>query len=219
MAVRDLPGLGLRGFWALGSSAWKDGMDTNLLLLSAVVGQRVASRTTTPPSSSPPSLIYIVPDSDPTNPNELAVWDGEVGFEDWVYFEPQIGWEFYVEDEDLDYQFDGTDWVSAVSGSGMTQTEITVSHTVTNGDLAGDVVRRMNSASALTVTVDSGLTGSEPVTFIRKGAGTVSFVAGSGVTINSADGNLSLRARYSSATLIPDSGTADTFFLIGDLDT
>lgn len=220
MAVRTLPGLGLEAFWALGSSAWKPGMDTNMLLLSAVVGQRAASITTTPPGSPTTALIYIVPSSDPTNPNALAIWDGEAGAKMWNYFTPQTGWNFYIEDQDVDYQFDGTSWLTVSSGSsGMTQTEITTAHTVTNGDLAGNVVRRMNSASAQVITVNSGLTGTEPATFIQEGVGAVRFTAGAGVTIKSAGGNLALRARYSSATLIPDAGPADAFYLVGDLTT
>lgn len=101
----------------------------------------------------------------------------------------------------------------------MVQTELTASHVVTNGDLAGSVVRRMNLASAGTVTVNTGLTGTEPVTFIQTGAGQITFVAGAGVTIESADSNLLTRVRYSSATLIPDADTAGTYYLVGDLTT
>lgn len=92
-----------------------------------------------------------------------------------------------------------------------------VSYTVSNADLAGNMVRRFSFSSAGTVTVPAGLTGTEPMTVIGTGSGAVSIVADTGVTINSADDLLSLRTQYSSATLIPDADTADTYYLIGDL--
>jgi hypothetical protein len=92
--------------------------------------------------------------------------------------------------------------------------ENTASYTVQESDLAGNVIRRMNSASALTVTIPPGLTGAEPFTIIRKGDGAVTFVAASGVTINAA-GGLSIARRYASAIVIRES--MDNYLLIGDL--
>lgn len=106
------------------------------------------------------------------------------------------------------------------SGSNMVQTELTgTTHTVNNTDLAGNVVRRLNNAAAITVTVAPSLTGTEPSTWIQTGVGQVTFAAGAGVTILSADGNLSIAAQYGSASLIPDADTADTYYLVGHLTT
>lgn len=100
----------------------------------------------------------------------------------------------------------------------MVQSVITgTSHTVTEADLSGNVIRKMNNAAAITVTVPEGLSNSQPSTFIQMGAGTVTFVAGTNVTINSADGNLSIAAQYGSASLIPDETNTDTYFLVGHL--
>lgn len=102
----------------------------------------------------------------------------------------------------------------------MVQTQITATaHTLDNTDLAGNVIRRMNNASTITVTVAPDLTGTEPVTFIRTGAGAVTFVAGAEVTLLSAGGNRSIADQYGSATLIPDSTTPNTYYLIGNLTT
>lgn len=98
-----------------------------------------------------------------------------------------------------------------------TQVESSAAYTVSDEDLAGVVIRRMNLSSAGDVTVPAGLTNKEPVTFIQTGAGQLTFVADTGVTILSADGNLKTRVQYSSATLVPDGDTADTYYLIGDL--
>lgn len=101
-----------------------------------------------------------------------------------------------------------------------TQTEITgTTYTTLEADFAGDVLRKVNDASGTTITVAAGLSNNEPCTFIQTGSGQITFAEDVGVTINSADGNLLTRARYSSATLIPDKAVADTFYLIGDLTT
>lgn len=216
---RTLPGLGLTGFWDLGSG-YKGQMDTNLRLLSALVQLSVKDRDAALPGSPSTGDIYIVESTDSTHPNEIAIWDGEPGSEAWVYVSPGEGWIAYVEDEALHYLYDGSAWVTLNSGGSgsMDQTEETGAFSVTNAMLAGDVVKRANFSAAADVTVPSGLTNSEPLTVIATGSGQVSFVADSGVTIHSADGNLKLRAQYSSGTLVPDSDAADTYYLIGDLD-
>ena len=118
---------------------------------------------------------------------------------------------------------DGLVWDNANSkwiprGISMKQTEITAtSYSTVNADFAGSVVRRMNNASAITVTVEPGMVGDQPCTFIQTGAGTVSFAAGSGVVINSLDSNLDIAGQYGSATLIPDVDNSNTYFLVGAL--
>lgn len=114
---RTLPGLGLTGFWDLGS-AYKPGMDENLRLVSALLDGRVKSRTTVLPGTPTLGDIYIVRSDDGTNPNKLAIWDGASGSEAWVYVTPHEGWMFYVLDEDTNYQFDGAAWAAFTGGSG-----------------------------------------------------------------------------------------------------
>ena len=55
------------------------------------------------------------------------------------------------------------------------------------------------------------------ITIVGIGAGQVTVVEGSGVTINSADGALKLRLQYSTGTLIKIA--TDTWLLIGDIST
>ena len=119
MTMRETPGLGLNAFWDLGANGWNTGMDTNLRLLSAVVGARVQSRTGALPASPAVGSIYIVPSADPTNGDSLAVWDGPEGARAWVYITPQTGWHFYVSDELINVQWTGAAWVQfAAGGSG-----------------------------------------------------------------------------------------------------
>lgn len=100
----------------------------------------------------------------------------------------------------------------------MTQTEVTgTTYTTLEADFAGNVIRRMNDGTGVTITVAAGLSNQEPATFIQTGAGQVTFAPDTGVTINSADGKLKLRTQFSSATLIPDVTTANTYYLVGDI--
>lgn len=115
MAERTLPGIGLTGFYDLGVP-YKDQMDTNLRLLSALVQCSVISRVTVLPTTPVLGDIYIVPSDDASNPNQIAVWDGEVGAEAWVYISPLEGWQAYVRDTDETVTYDGSAWM--VSGGG-----------------------------------------------------------------------------------------------------
>lgn len=118
MVMRQTPGLGLNAFWDLGADGWNTGMDTNLRLLSAVVGARVQSRVTALPASPAIGSIYIVPAGDVTNGNKLAVWDGPDGARQWVYLTPQVGWHFFVVDEGVNVQWTGASWVEFAGGGG-----------------------------------------------------------------------------------------------------
>lgn len=92
---------------------------------------------------------------------------------------------------------------------------ITASRNLTNTDLTGNVFYDVDTASTVTLTVPSGLTGTEPVTFQSTGTGTVSFVAGGGVVIQSLDSNLSIAGQFGSVTLIPKG--SDVYGLVGAL--
>lgn len=79
----------------------------------------------------------------------------------------------------------------------------------------------MNAATAKSITVPPNasvafVADDTQITIARYGAGALSIVAGVGVTINSADGALDLRAQYSSAVLIKIG--VNEWYLIGDLD-
>jgi hypothetical protein len=106
MAQRTLPGIGLTGFWPLGYDGWNTENDVNLRLLSALVQARAISRTTALPGSPTDGDIYIVPDGAGSHPNEIAIRDNGA----WVYITPEEGFAVYVEDDNENVQFDGTDW-------------------------------------------------------------------------------------------------------------
>lgn len=76
-----------------------------------------------------------------------------------------------------------------------------------------------NNASANTLTVPPNSSVAFPVgvqiTVLQTGAGQTTLVAGSGVTVNSADGNLKITGQWSAATLLKRA--TDTWVAIGDL--
>ncbi len=101
---RTLPGLGLTGFWNLGSG-YKAQMDANWLALSALAQLRVLSRVTALPGSPTDGDIYIVPTGG--DANKVAVRDNGA----WSYFVPAEGYFAYVVDEDVFVWWSGTAWV------------------------------------------------------------------------------------------------------------
>lgn len=91
--------------------------------------------------------------------------------------------------------------------------EKTGNYTLVVGD--ANKLISVNSASNLTVTVPSGLFSVGDIIYVtRTGTGTVT-IAASGTTLTSADSNLKLRARYSSAAIICIA--SNTFRIVGDL--
>jgi len=193
-------------------------MDSNFQNLSALTNIVVVSRTTALPGSPTLGDIYIVVDSDPTNPDKIAVWDGEPASEAWVYLDPIEGWLAYVTDDEETVRFESTGWEPfglPPAAAITTLDRKTANYTVVDGDLDGATVIEMNLAGANTLTVAPSLTGTEPVTIIQYGAGQTTITAGAGVTLRSAGGLLALRLQYSSCTIIPVG--SDEFHVIGDL--
>jgi hypothetical protein len=93
----------------------------------------------------------------------------------------------------------------------------TSSYTVTLSD-AGKTLT-IDSASNLDITVPPNSSTLFPlgsrIDVVRVGSGTVTFVQGSGVVINSKNSNKKISARYSAATIIKTD--TNTWVLIGDL--
>jgi len=84
-------------------------------------------------------------------------------------------------------------------------------YTLVAGDNGKVVV--LNNASAVTVTVPSGLGVGFNCSFVQKGAGQVSFSA-SGTTINNRQSHTKINGQYGVASIV--AYVADTFVLAGD---
>lgn len=107
----------------------------------------------------------------------------------------------------------GADGANGTSFPAFSFATKTASYVAVTGDFSGNKLIEMNVASANTFTVNSGLTGTEPLAIAQMGAGQTTIVAGSGVTILSSQG-LKLRAVDSVVTLIPCG--SDRYRLAGD---
>jgi hypothetical protein len=208
---RTLPGLGLRGFYTDGSNGWGTSLSEDLRKVSAL-SQLVVSSRTTDVAALGLDEIKIAPTDDPTNPNKIVVNDsGNV-----VYLTPKSGWVAYVVDEAANARFNGSAWVAVPSAKMLTlSTSSGAAYSVTNADLAGEVLREHSHTAAATITVPSGLTGTEPVSFAQSGAGALTFAAGGGVTIQSKGGKLATTGQWATATLIPKG--SNVYLLAGDL--
>jgi hypothetical protein len=90
----------------------------------------------------------------------------------------------------------------------------TASYTLVSGD--NNKLIEMNVATANNVTIDNSVfTAGNQILVSQYGAGQVTFVAGSGVTLRSPSGKLKLTGQYSLATIIAISATE--FYIAGDL--
>lgn len=116
MTERAMPGLGLRAFYDPGQANWGDTVSEDLRKLSVIVGAHVASRTTTLPVSGSAGDIYIVPPGGGMHADEIAIWDGPAGLEDWVYLVPTVGCHVLVADEGANVQWTGSGWEAFAAG-------------------------------------------------------------------------------------------------------
>mgnify|MGYP003342653205 FL=1 len=107
-----------------------------------------------------------------------------------------------------DGNFDGT----AISGFDASINDQTgTTYTLVAGDNGKVVV--LDNASAVTVTVPSGLGAGFNCSFVQKGAGQVSFSASS-TTINNRQSHTKINGQYGVASIV--AYAADTFVLAGD---
>lgn len=88
----------------------------------------------------------------------------------------------------------------------------TANYTIEASD-AGGTIR--STGSAITVTVANVLAQGERIDFIQAGSGQITFSAGSGVTLYSADSKVKTAKQYAGATLI--AGGSGVVYLIGNL--
>lgn len=124
-------------------------------VLDAVAGRLVVDKDlATPPGSPATSALYIVAAS-PT-----GAWAGKATYlayfdQVWRFIAPQAGMRFYVQDEALDYRFNGTSWaVASVGGSGTASiaaagTSVTVTNALCTTGSVVLAVLRTNDATAV----------------------------------------------------------------------
>jgi hypothetical protein len=104
--------------------------------------------------------------------------------------------------------------LSSYATKNLTLDRKTASYTLVAGD--NNKLIEMNVATANNVTINNSVfTAGNQILVSQYGAGQVTFVAGSGVTLRSPSGKLKLTGQYSLATIIAIS--ASEFYISGDL--
>lgn len=168
---RTLPGIGLVGFWDLGSG-YKTEMDANLLALTTLVQLRVKSRVTALPGSPVNGDIYIVPSGG--DANKVAVRDNGA----WSYYVAAEGFMAYVEDEEVYVRWTGTAWVQ----TGHYDVGFFVAGLMTASELVGMLVATRDftipvSATGSRAKSNAASTGDVSLTLKKNGSsfGTVRF--------------------------------------------
>lgn len=132
---------------------------------------------------------------------------------------PNEGMVTYLQDTNVLESYNGTTWVSVGADTTVSSAIITTAvsdKSATYAIVAGDkntVIR--STGSAITITINNVLAVGESVQFIQAGSGQITFAAGAGVTLSSADGYLKTAKQYAGATVI--CGASGVYYLIGNL--
>jgi formylmethanofuran dehydrogenase subunit A len=111
------------------------------------------------------------------------------------------------------YQFySGTAWVDLTDeASGWS--DKSANYSIVAADL-GTTIR--STSTAITITIDNVLTQQgDRIDFIQAGSGQITFAAGSGVTLSSADAKLKTAKQFAGASVV--FGGSGVYYLIGNL--
>jgi hypothetical protein len=205
MPERIMPGLGLRAFYDPGQRNWGTSLSQDLRRLSVMVQARAASRSTPLPATGASGDVLIVPAAAGANANELALWDGEVGAEAWVFLTPQDGWEVWVTDEARSMRFTSGVWVD-VSRPGIVRirTLTGTAHVLELIDTGS--ILETSGASPVIVTIPAEA--SVPfeigalINITQVGSGVATVQAAAGVSLNGViGGSVALDGPWSGAAL------------------
>lgn len=127
---------------------------------------------------------------------------------------PTEGMLTYLEDTNLFQYYTGSAWADLVSLPNPAQTisDKTSNYTIVAGD-AYSLIRSTNAA--ITITIANVLTPGQRIDFAQYGTGQVTFAAGSGVTLNSADSLLKTAKQYAGVSV--ECVASGVYWLVGNL--
>jgi formylmethanofuran dehydrogenase subunit A len=125
---------------------------------------------------------------------------------------PVEGMITYLEDTNRFQFYNGTAWQD-LSDEATGWSDKSANYSIVAADL-GTTIR--STSTAITITIDDVLTQQgDRIDFIQAGAGQITFAAGSGVTLSSADAKLNTAKQYSAASVV--FGGSGIYYLIGNL--
>lgn len=126
---------------------------------------------------------------------------------------PVEGQFVYLSDTGVLTYYDGSAWADFGDAAPGVSQQTGTTYTIAAADAQTTVF--VNNASGTTVTIDDEIAVGERIDFVQKGAGAITFAAGSGVTLSSKDSLLSTAGQYAAATVIKEA--TNTYYLIGNL--
>lgn len=111
------------------------------------------------------------------------------------------------------YEFyDGTAWLD-LTDEARGWSDKSANYSIVAAD-NGSTIR--STATAITITINNVLTNQgDRIDFIQAGAGQITFAAGAGVTLSSADAKLKTAKQYAAASVV--FGGSGVYYLIGNL--
>jgi len=125
---------------------------------------------------------------------------------------PVEGMLVWLEDSNKYVKYNGDSWVDLLTPSAQTVTDKSANYTLAITD-AFSLIR--STGSAITITVNNVLQIGERIDFAQYGSGQITFAAGTGVTLNSTDGNLKTAKQYAGATV--ECVASGVYWLVGNL--
>jgi hypothetical protein len=125
---------------------------------------------------------------------------------------PNEGMLTWLEDVNKYQYYSGTAWVD-LGDQPAGWSDKSANYSVVAADL-GTTIR--STSTAITITIDNVLTQQgDRIDFIQAGAGQITFAAGAGVTLSSADAKLKTAKQYAAASVV--FGGSGVYYLIGNL--
>ncbi len=125
---------------------------------------------------------------------------------------PNEGMLTWLEDVNKYQYYSGSAWVD-LGDQPAGWSDKSANYSVVAADL-GTTIR--STGSAITITIDNVLTQQgDRIDFIQAGAGQITFAAGTGVTLSSADAKLKTAKQFAAASVV--FGGSGVYYLVGNL--
>ena len=128
---------------------------------------------------------------------------------------PSEGMLTWLEDSNKFSYYTGSAWadlIPTIPAQEQTISDKTANYSIVSGD-AYKLIR--STSTAITITIDNVLTAGQRIDFAQYGTGQITFAAGSGVTLNSADSLLKTAKQYAGVTV--ECVASGVYWLVGNL--